>query len=196
VPLTSVVMFAGASPFGFALLTKWLIGRRAGCRHRETPPRRKLGVAHQRKCSRALLGVGAVGEQQQVLELYGLFAQRRVAGLQRHVDVDAAAAHADGPHGLGHRRFVFDFAERDGPLVGDVADRNVSDTRNAALVGHLVQQLGSAGPHPSAAASGQDDVRRERDHTIDGSAERVRDVRFALIDSGWREPMVLPEAQM
>ena len=29
VPLTSVVMFAGASPFGIALLTRWLIARRA-----------------------------------------------------------------------------------------------------------------------------------------------------------------------
>jgi hypothetical protein len=29
VPLTSVVIFAGASPFGFALLTKWLLARRA-----------------------------------------------------------------------------------------------------------------------------------------------------------------------
>jgi hypothetical protein len=29
VPMTSVVMFAGASPFGIALLTRWLIARRA-----------------------------------------------------------------------------------------------------------------------------------------------------------------------
>ena len=45
-------------------------------------------------------------------------------------------------------------------------------------------------------AGDHDDVGRERDHAIDGASERVRHVRFALIDSGWREPMVLPEAQM
>jgi hypothetical protein len=45
-------------------------------------------------------------------------------------------------------------------------------------------------------AGDDDDVRRERDHTIDRTTERMGDIRFALIDSGWREPMVLPEAQM
>jgi hypothetical protein len=45
-------------------------------------------------------------------------------------------------------------------------------------------------------AGDDDDVGRERDHAIDRTTERVGDIRFALIDSGWREPMVLPEAQM
>jgi hypothetical protein len=45
-------------------------------------------------------------------------------------------------------------------------------------------------------AGDDDDIGRERDDAIDGASKRVRDIRFALIDSGWREPMVLPEAQM
>jgi hypothetical protein len=45
-------------------------------------------------------------------------------------------------------------------------------------------------------ARDHDDVGRERDDAIDSAAKSVRYVRFTLIDSGWREPMILPEAQM
>ena len=37
---------------------------------------------------------------------------------------------------------------------------------------------------------------RERDHAVDRTPERLRDVRFALVDSGGRQPVVLPEAEM
>jgi hypothetical protein len=40
------------------------------------------------------------------------------------------------------------------------------------------------------------DVRTQRDDAIHRAAERVRDVRFALVDPGGRQPVVLPEAQM
>jgi hypothetical protein len=40
------------------------------------------------------------------------------------------------------------------------------------------------------------DIRPQRDDAIDRAAERMSDIRFALIDPGRRQPMVLTEAEM
>jgi hypothetical protein len=45
-------------------------------------------------------------------------------------------------------------------------------------------------------ARDDDDVRTQRDDAIDGAPEGERDVRFTLIDSGGRQAMVLPEAEV
>ena len=53
-------------------------------------------AADLRAAAGDLLGVGAVGEEQHVLEVDRLLLERGVAGVERDVDVDAAAADADG----------------------------------------------------------------------------------------------------
>jgi hypothetical protein len=40
------------------------------------------------------------------------------------------------------------------------------------------------------------DIRAQRDHAINRVAERIRDVRFALVDPVGRQPVVLAEAEM
>ena len=52
-------------------------------------------------------------------------------------------------------------------------------------------------PHGVEHVAGDDhDVRAQRDDAIDRAAERIRDVRFALVDPGGRQPVVLAEAEM
>ena len=83
-------------------------------------------------------------------------------------------------------------------IAGDHHDDGVGERGGEAR--ELRERVDDRGIHRAHrvkhVACNDDDVGRDRDHAVDGATERVRYVRFALIDSGWREPMVLPEAQM
>ena len=105
------------------------------------------------------------------------------------VDAELAEELEDAP-GLGRARAIViagdHHDDRVRQLGGEPRElRECVDDRGIHRA-HRVKDI--AGDH--------DDVGRERDDAIDRATKRLSDVRFALIDSGWREPMVLPEAQM
>ena len=105
------------------------------------------------------------------------------------VDAELREELEDAPR-LGRARAIV--------IAGDHHDDRVGQRRRETR--ELRERVDDRGVHRAHGvkhvAGDHDDVGRERDDAVDGTAERVRHVCFALIDSGWREPMVLPEAQM
>ncbi len=136
------------------------------------------------------LGVGAVGEEQQVLEVDLLPVEREVAGVERDVDVDAAAAHAHAADGLVDGGLVDDRSERDAPVDGGVdvlhAEEIPRPEQRGRSRGGLVGQLelgvaGDLGPHRARDVDPDHlgeapapllllEVERDRRHLLDGRA--------------------------
>jgi hypothetical protein len=45
-------------------------------------------------------------------------------------------------------------------------------------------------------ARDDDQLRPRLDHALDGQAERLGDIRLALVDAGGRLPVILPDAEV